>query len=234
VQLKEIGPNGLQRILKDVGQDCCEKILEPDALLRGFALCLVWYKDAQKYHTNKYTTEQIRRLGLVIQASKRLEQLLVQGAEREDFGSPSVIDNCLGSVRLARKDSSLQLTRIFSKGPGRSYRANYQKRSAFEWLVAHFLPLIYINGGFLQIEDEKTFLGKDSPYLRFSMAAVKEFGIISNGKPYARSSYVKALTDAFSDTIRRDSEQASAADTWARWRLRLMMAALFPREYPAG
>jgi hypothetical protein len=69
MQLRHIGPKELKRVLKDVGEDCCVQILEPDALIRGLELCLAWYKDALKYHTNKYSAEQTRRLSLIIKAS---------------------------------------------------------------------------------------------------------------------------------------------------------------------
>jgi hypothetical protein len=226
--LRNIGPNELKRILKDVGEQCCVQILEPDALMRGFDLCLSWYKDALKYHTNKYSAEQIRRLSLIIKASKRLEQLLTDGAQLQIFRSPEATAHCLRAIRLVREESGIELARnTSSKGPHPRYRANYRKRSPFEWLVAYFLPLVYLNGGFVHIEDEKSFLGQDSPYIRFAMAAVREFCISNDGEPYARSSFIKALSNAFSDKVRRTSEQTSE-DSFARWRLRLMKNALWP------
>jgi len=228
VQVQHIGPQELKRILKDVGEDCCVQILEPDALIRGFDLCLAWYKDALKYHTNKYSAEQTRRLSLIIKATKRLEQLLTDAAQLQIFRSPEVTDPCIRAVRLIRDESRIELERNTSlKGPGPRYRANYQKRSPFEWLVAYFLPLVYVNGGFTRIEDEKAFLGKDSPYIRFAMGAVREFCISNDGEPYARASFIKALSNAISDKVRRTSEQASE-DSFARWRLRLMKSALRP------
>jgi hypothetical protein len=236
MQVQHIGPKELKRILKDVGEDCRVQILEPDALIRGFDLCLSWYKDALKYHTNKYSAEQIRRLSSIIKASKRLELLLVDAAQRQIFRSPEVADPCMRAIRLVREESRIELARnTSSRDPGARYRANYKKRSPFEWLVAYFLPMVYLNGGFPPIDDEKAFLGQDSPYIRFAMAAVREFGISNDGEPYARSSFIKALSNAFSDKVRRTSEQASEEDSFARWRLRLMKSALWPEsEYEAS
>jgi hypothetical protein len=138
------------------------------------------------------------------------------------------------AIRLVREESRIQLERnTSSRDPGASYRANYKKRSPFEWLVAYFLPMVYLNGGFPPIEDEKAFLGQDSPYIRFAMAAVREFGILNDGEPYARSSFIKALSN--SDKVRRTSEPASGEDSFAYWRLRLMKSALWPEsEYEAS
>jgi hypothetical protein len=228
MEVQHIGPKELKRILKDVGEDCCVQILEPDALIRGLDLCLSWYKEALKYHTNKYSTEQTRRLSLIIKASKRLELLLTDAAQLEIFRSPEVADSCLRAVRLVREESRIKLERkTSSRDPGARYRANYQRRSPFDWLVAYFLPMVYFNGGFAHIEDEKAFLGQDSPYIRFAMAAVTEFGISNDGEPYARSSFIKALSNAFSDKVRRKSEPASE-DGYYRWRSQCMQRALWP------
>jgi hypothetical protein len=226
MQVQHIGPKELKIILKDVGEDCCVQILEPDALIRGLDLCLSWYKDALKYHTNKYSAEQIRHGSLIIKASKRLERLLADAAQLEIFRSPELTDHCMRAIRLVREESRIALE-ISSRGHSARYRANYQKRSPFEWLVAYFLPLVYINGGFAHIGDEKAFLGQDSPYIRFAMAAVREFGISNDGESYARSSFIKALSNAISDKVRRTSEKTSE-DGYARWRLRLMKRALWP------
>src|SRR5882762_4538999 len=154
MQVQHVGPKELKRILKDVGVDCRDQILEPDSLIRGFDLCLSWYKDALKYHTNKYSAEQTRCLSSIIKASKRLEHLLTDAAQTQMFRSPEVTVPCLRAIRSVREESLIELERN-TKGPGPRYRANYQKRSPFEWLVAYFLPMVYLNGGFANIEDEK-------------------------------------------------------------------------------
>ena len=87
-QLQRIGPEELERILKDVGEDCCVQILQRDALIRGLDLCLAWYKDAVKYHTNKYIAEETLCLSSIIKASKRLEQILTNAVQLKIFGSP--------------------------------------------------------------------------------------------------------------------------------------------------
>jgi hypothetical protein len=125
MQVQHIGPKELKRILKDVGVDYCGQILEPDALIRGFDLCLVWYKDALKYHTNRYSTEQTRHLSLIIKASKRLEQLLTGAVQLQIFRSPEVADPCMRAVRSVREECRIELERNnSSKGPSASTTAS--------------------------------------------------------------------------------------------------------------
>jgi hypothetical protein len=65
-------------------------------------------------------------------------------------------DACIQAIRSVREESRIELDRKnSSRDAGLRYRVNYQKRSPFEWLVTAFLPLVYINGGFAEIEGEK-------------------------------------------------------------------------------
>ena len=187
-----------------------------------------WYQEAVNYHTNKYNDDLALRLDLIIKASKRLEQLLDDDFWRS-FLSPSsseTTDQCLQGTRAIRETCLRQVNR--SKAAMRmhqAYQSTYKVRSPFEWLVGDFLPLVYFNGGFVAIKDEKSLLAHNSPYLRFAMATVQEFGISVDGKRYARSSFLKALRNSIRNTSRR---KKGASDRYAKWRARLMIQTLKP------
>jgi hypothetical protein len=226
MKTKEIGHPELERILKDVGKDYCVSVLEPDALIRGIKVCVSFYEDAVKYHTNKYSAEQEKRLNLVVKTTKRLMLLLNDDVWQSIFRAETKTEQCLVAVRQICETSNRMLAENSdADGPINFYKDNYKKRSPFDWLVGHFLPLVYMHGGFAHIAGPKELVAHDSPYMRFAMATVRELGILVDGKPYARSTFIKAISGIFERRVRRASAQWSP-DAYAGWRERLVLKAM--------
>src|SRR3954454_8385930 len=222
---KVLGPCEIKKILDRVGKEACISVAEPEAFIRGIRLCTDWYEEASKYSTGKFESDQQQHLEMIAKTSRRLEQLLADDLWKSF--SHEITDECLRALGRLREKTLRELASSQElDGDRRAYLDNYKKRSAFDWLVDWFLPLVFINGDFKTIPTQAV-AGVNSPYLKFAMATVKELGITNNGKAYGRSSFLKAIGGAFSGDVRRTD--AAAEDPYKQWRMLLMQRTMKPQ-----
>lgn len=115
-------------------------------------------------------------------------------------------------------------------GAHAAYRKSLQKRSAFEWLVGYWLPMVYVQLQFCDPGSKEALLAVDSPFIRFSIAALNELNVRKGDQPYSRAAVVKAAAMPFSQKVRR--KEATAEDQYQFWRAQLMRKTLMPHLFP--
>jgi len=87
--------------------------------------------------------------------------------------------------------------------------------------------MAYMELGFRDVGNLQALVRKDSPYLRFVSAVLKELDITRNGKPYSPQSIIKAVKLPFAGKVRR-KKSAVARDDYAWWRRQQLVKAIRP------
>ena len=225
--------DGADRILRAVGSDCYPIGIDRSALRRGLLLCAEWYREALHYSTDKAEKEQLVRLGQISKTTKKLKLLLQEEDRQTLYGWDSVVQR-----QSSRGDTVMQtLDRLIIEVEGNlkkrtedtahaAYVRSFQKRSAFEWLVGYWLPMVYMQLQFSDPGSKEAYLAPGSPFIRFAVAALNELQVRKGDQLYSHSSVVKAAAMPFSPRVRR--KDATAEDHYQWWRTQLMRKTLMP------
>jgi len=119
------------------------------------------------------------------------------------------------------------------EGLHEAYSDSFKSHSAFEWLVAFYLPDVY---GLLTVGpiDRDQILSQNGPYVRFAQAVLAVLEIDVRGDLYSRESILRAIRGRFPDRarekIRRKADQLNDFSFWRNGLLRKEMG-LPPSDY---
>jgi hypothetical protein len=227
------------RILAAVGEDNFPTDVDRAALVRGLGLCAEWYREAERYSTDRAEDQRARRTALVSKTAKRLHQLLVEDNRDRLYAWDSLFARISkdGPDPRAVLNNIIQLAeRVLHEhddggGPAKAYQRSFRKWSPFEWLVGRWLPLVYIELDLINPGNLKGLIAKDSPFQRFIVASLAELDITNSGKPYSRDSIVKAISLPFTGQVRRKGAE-SAKDHYGWWRRQLLLKTMKPHLFP--
>lgn len=240
--VKKLELHHANRILKAVGRDARPPDLDPTALLRGLSLCVEWYREAQRFVTDIAVKQERARLSSISKSTRRLLQLLQQDDSTRLYDWYSLLrrlrgqgDDPIGTLQhlLSLVDSDLRTHE--SDQSLQAYIKSFRKRSAFEWLVGYWLPIVYVQLDFANPGSKKAFLATDGPMVAFVDAVLRELQITKGGRPYSRAAIVKALAMPLSKRVshRVRRKGAQEEDHYQNWRIRLMRKTLYPMQHPA-
>ena len=239
--IKTLEPSSADRILSAVGGEACPTNVDRDALLRGLSLCAEWYREAQRFVTDVAIKQERERLASISKSTQRLLLLLEEDDANRLYDWYSLVRR----LRHRKVDPTEPLQKLLSlvesdlhkqekDGASKAYIKSFRKRSAFEWLVGYWLPIVYIQLEFANPGSTKAFLASDGPVVAFIEAVLKELNITKVGRPYSRAAIVKALgmplSKRVSHRVRRKG--ADDEDFYQSWRIRLMRNTLYPAENP--
>lgn len=227
--------SGAERVLALVGKENFPSDLDKAALVRALDLCAQWHQEALRYTSDKAEIERVDRLSAISKTARRLNQLIAE----DDNHKLYVWDSIRASLLRSGTDPDEAVRRIVQAAEHalrmqdqmadqrRAYQLNLRKWSPFEWLVGRWLAMAYMELGFRDVGSLKALVSKDSPYLRFVSAVLKELDITRDGKPYSPQSIIKAVKLPFAGKVRRKGS-AVARDDYAWWRRQLLIKAIRP------
>jgi hypothetical protein len=205
---KVITPDGLNRILKAVGKEYCPKNLDRQALVRGIDECIELYCEALKFHNNKYEMSQRGPLETALDLAKRLRQLMKDDSvwhdDRWRHASPQTPRVAIQSleVLVAQKLAQQAYDHDYEDSEV-SWRDSFQLWSPFETLVGDWLPVLYAELGFPNANSPDELASKNGPFIRFARAIAYELDVKMNGRPYAASSFIRAVKNVAAGNVRR-------------------------------
>jgi hypothetical protein len=127
------------KIFNAVGPELIRPDLNKTAMIRGINLCIKWYGEARTFSTNKWEKGRVRCLELIYKRAKGLDVLLAREDSLLALGAPPTLFRIYIQQLITIVEHSLK-----SKGTEPFYKDSFKVRSPFEWLVAHFLPNVFM------------------------------------------------------------------------------------------
>ncbi|RWB39799.1 MAG: hypothetical protein EOQ46_26575 [Mesorhizobium sp.] len=236
IRLRTVDLLQVNRILDAIGPEHFPEGLDRAELSRGLDLCAQWYREALRYSTRKSELQHQGRLAAISKTAKRLRLLLdEEGKAQEQNGSGTLHFKKMHETQellrtLIEATEGQLLQREKQDGPQAAYQRSFRKWSPFEWLVGRWLPLVYMEIGMKDPGSLESLVARDSPYVRFVLAALTELGARNGATHYSRSSVIKAIRLPFTGKVRRKG--AGQADGYYYWRVQLLRRVMKPHLNP--